>query len=303
MDFGKILNNSFKTAWEYKTLWILGLFASGSFTGFNLPTKDIDWDRYIDFESLGMGRNFMDALPPAEILLIPVIGFLLLFALVMLVLNLICIPAVIDGVNKIARGGVYTLSGSFKAGLHFFWRFLGLFLLSFFATGVSVVALILIGVVFFLIHVAIGIISLLFLLPLLFMLIFTVTNIYSLTQRAMVVRDISIGDALEEGFFLYRKNFLNNLIIFLIHLGLTIGLGLAAAIVWMVASLPIGAVVMAMGVGLVPAMIIGLILGLPVSFVVGGYLGTVFANIYTYFYFELVEPGGARQQPAPAPAG
>jgi len=302
MDFGKILNNSFKTAWEYKSLWILGLFAGGSFSGFNFPSDDVDWKRYIDLESLGMGRDFMDAMPPVELILIPVVAFILLFALVMLVLNLICVPAIIDGVNKIARGGFYSLSNSFKAGLHHFWRFLGLFLLSFFVTGISIVVLVLIGVVFFMIHVAIGLISLLFLLPLLFMLIFTITNIYSLTQRAMVVRDISIGDALEEGFFLYRNNFLNNLIIFLIHLGLTIGLGLAAAIIWLIVSLPIGAIVMSMGVGLIPAMIIGLILGLPVSFVVGGFLGTVFSNIYTYFYFELVEPGGT-PQPAPAPTG
>jgi len=302
MDFGKIINNSFKTAWEHKSLWILGLFAGGTFTGFNFPSNDINFKKYIDFESLGMGRDFMDAMPPVELILIPVVAFILLFALVMLVLNLICVPAIIDGVNKIARGGIYTLAGSFKAGLHHFWRFLGLFLLSFFVTGISIVVLVLIGVVFFIIHVAVGLISLLFLIPLLILVIFTITNIYSLTQRAMVVRDISIGDALEEAFFLFRNNLLNNLIIFLIHLGLTIGLGLAAAIIWLIASLPIGAIVMAMGVGLVPAMIIGLILGLPVSFVVGGFLGTVFSNIYTYFYFELVEPGGTRQ-PEPAPAG
>jgi len=264
MDFGKIINNSFKTAWEHKSLWILGLFAGGTFTGFNFPSNDINFKKYIDFESLGMGRDFMDAMPPVEL--------------------------------------IYTLAGSFKAGLHHFWRFLGLFLLSFFVTGISIVVLVLIGVVFFIIHVAVGLISLLFLIPLLILVIFTITNIYSLTQRAMVVRDISIGDALEEAFFLFRNNLLNNLIIFLIHLGLTIGLGLAAAIIWLIASLPIGAIVMAMGVGLVPAMIIGLILGLPVSFVVGGFLGTVFSNIYTYFYFELVEPGGTRQ-PEPAPAG
>lgn len=294
MDFGKIVNNSFRTAWEYKTLWVLGLFAGGGFSGFNLNLKDIDWRRYLDLDSMGIGGGFFDALPSPEILLVPIIGFLLLFGFALIIMSLICTPALIDGVNKISRGGVYTLSGSFKAGLHYFWRFVGLGLLSFFVTGISIVILVLFGVVFFAIHLAIGLISLIFLIPLLLLLIFIVSNIVALTQRAIVVRNVSIGDGLEEGFFLFRKNLLNNLIIFLINLGLSIGLGLAAAIVWLIVGLPIGMIVMAMGVSLVPSIIIGMILGLPVSFIVSGYIGTVLTNIYTYFYFELVEPGGVR---------
>jgi hypothetical protein len=302
MDFGKIVNNSFKIAWEHKSLWILGLFAGGSFSGFHWDLGDVKWKKYIDLDSLGMGRHFWDSLPPLELLVIPLVAFILFFLLFLFIMHLICVPGIIDGVNKISRGGYYSLAGSFKAGLHYFWRFLGLFLLSFFATGLSIVMLVLVGVVFFTMHVALGILSLLVLIPLLILIIIAVTNIYSLTQRSMVVRDISIGDALEEGFYLFKSRFLDNLLVFLIYIGLTIGLGLAAAIIWVIVGLPIGLIVMAMGVSLVPALIAGLILGLPISFVVGGFLGTVFANLYTLFYFELVEPGGV-QQPAPAPAG
>ncbi|MBN1211763.1 MAG: hypothetical protein JXA92_04235 [candidate division Zixibacteria bacterium] len=302
MDFGKIVNNSFKIAWEHKSLWILGLFAGGSFSGFHWDLGDVDFKKYIDLDSIGMGRHFWDNMPPLELLIIPLVLFILLFLLFLFIMHLICVPAIIDGVNKIARGGYYSLGGSLKAGLHYFWRFLGLFLLSFFATGLSIALLVLVGIVFFTLHLAVGLLSLLVLIPMFFFIIIAVTNIYSLTQRSMVVRDISIGDALEEGFYLFRSRFLDNLLIFLIYIGLTIGLGLAAAIIWVIVGLPIGFIVMAMGVSLVPAIIVGMILGLPISFVVGGFLGTVFANLYTLFYFELVEPGGV-QQPMPAPAG
>jgi len=302
MDFGKIVNNSFKIAWEHKSLWILGLFAGGSFSGFHWNMGDVDLKKYFDLESIGIGRHFLDSLPPLELLLIPLAAFFLFFLLFLLIMHLICLPAIIDGVNKISRGGRYSLGGSFKTGLQYFWRFAGLFLLSFFVTILSTVMLVLIAVVFFTMHIAVGFLSLLVLLPMLFFIIIAVTNIYSLTQRSIVVRNFSIGDALGEGFYLFKSRFLDNLLIFLIYIGLTIGLGLAAAIIWVIVGLPIGFIVMAMGVSLVPAIIIGMILGLPISFVVGGFLGTVFANLYTLFYFELVEPAGV-QQPAVAPAG
>ncbi len=303
MDFGKIINNSFNIAWKHKSLWLLGLFSEGSYSAYYIHKEDLNLENIFDFEAFGISNDIMDILPSFEVLFVPIMLAFFTFMLLLFIMHLIAVPGLIDGINKITRGGFYTLAGSINVGLHNFWRFFGLFLLLFITNFIAIVSLVLVGVVFFLIHVALGILSLLVLIPLLFLVIMTTTNIYSLTQRAIVVRDTTIGNALEEAFLLFRKNLLNNLLIFLIFLGLSIGLGLAAFIIWLIVSLPLGMIVMAMGLKLIPAMIVGIILGLPVSLVVGGFLGVVFNSLYTLFYFELVEPGG-RQTVAPAvPSG
>ena len=76
-------------------------------------------------------------------------------------------------------------------------------------------------------------------------------------------------------------------------------------LIWAIFGLPIAAIVLASGFGVLAAFGFAFILGLPVMLIAGGFVGTVLSNIYTMFYFELLEP--TKSEPAPGyidpPAG
>ena len=294
MNFSKIINDSFSIAWRFKTLWIFGLFAAGEGTGFNWIEKlpeDIDIPI----------SNWHDISLSSE-LIVTLLLWLFVIGLFFIICHFISVAALIDGTNRIQRGGIYSWGESFSTGLKHFWRFLGLGLIFFFVFFVGTLGAILIAVVCFKIHLAIGIFSLLFLIPIGICVIVTGYNIYSLAQRAIVVRNISIGDGLEEGYTLFRRNVGKNILIFLIELGISIGLGILSLMVWALFGIPIAAVVLALGLGWVAAIIMGLLLGLPISLIVGGFSGAVLTNLYTLFYFELLEPTPSKPAVNPPPA-
>jgi len=294
LNFSKIVNDSFSIAWRFKTLWIFGLFAAGGGTGFNWP-DELPEDLHIPIST------WPDINIPSE-LIVTLLLWLFVIGLFFIICHFISVAALIDGTNRIQRGGVYCWGESFSTGLKHFWRFLGLGLIFFFVFFVGTLGAVLIAIVCFKIHLAIGIFSLLFLIPTGICVIVTGYNIYSLAQRAIVVRDVSIGDSLEEGYTLFRHNIGKNILIFLIELGISIGLGILALMVWALFGIPIAAIVLTLGLGWVAALFLGLLLGLPISLIVGGFSGAVLTNLYTLFYFELLEPTPSQPTFAPPPA-
>lgn len=293
LNFSKIVNESFSIAWRFKTLWIFGLFAAGEGTGFNWP-DELPGDINIPIS------NWSDINIPSE-LIVTLLLWLFVIGLFFLICHFISIASLIDGTNRIYRGGVYSWGESLSTGLKNFWRFLGLGLIFFFVFFVGTVGAVLIAIVCFKIHLAIGFFSLLFLIPIGICAIVTGYNIYSLAQRAMAVRNVSIGDGLEEGYTLFRRNIGKNILIFLIELGISIGLGILSLMVWALFGIPIAAIVLALGLGWAAALIMGLLLGLPISLIVGGFSGAVLTNLYTLFYFELLEPTPAQSSANPPP--
>ncbi|MDH4157301.1 MAG: hypothetical protein OEW00_08510 [candidate division Zixibacteria bacterium] len=301
MDYGRIVNKSFEVAWRFKSLWILGLFAGGTVTGFNWPGKLTErlGLEDVDLNIRHLGLDFWDFSIPKE-LIISLLIWLFLIGLLFLIMHFVGVAGLIDGANKITRGGRYRLGDSFATGFRHFWQFLALGVGLFFLIFGFIVFTVLFMVLLFKMHTVLGILGLMFVVPIIFCFAVTSGNIYSLAQRSLVVRGASIGDALEEGYRLFRYNIGKNIVIFLIDIGLSIGLWLLAMIVWGIIGIPIAAVVLASGLGWVAAIFLGLLLGLPVSLVVGGFTGTVLTNLYTLFYFELLEPH--RTQPAASPS-
>ncbi len=282
MNYSRIVNRSFEIAWKYKSLWIFGMLAGSGMSNFNLnlPTQDLD--------PFAGGSFGIPEFPP-EILGMFILAAGIL-ALVFIVASLISQAALIDSVNRIERGGIYTFSGAFSAGLDFFLRFLGLGIVGFLSGLVILAVLVVIGVLFFAIHTALGIFSLLILIPVFFFAIFFLASVFNLADCALVVRNISIGDALEEGWLLTTRNLGKAAIIFLIFIAFAIGFAIVGAIVWAIFSLPLAAMGLVAGLEPVAALFVGLILGLPISLVLGGLVGVFFTNLYTLFYIELVEP-------------
>jgi len=178
---------------------------------------------------------------------------------------------------------------------------LGVFMLAILAMLVSGVTAVVIIVAAVVIHWGLGVLFGLMLIPITFAVIWLVTTMVALTERIIVIRNACISDALAEAYQLIRTNLKETVIIFLINLGFSIAFAIAAMIIWIMVGLPIAALGLSVGAGLIPTLLIVLLAGAPVSLVVGGFTGTVTFNLYTLFYFELVEPGQTGGAPVAAP--
>ena len=290
MNYGKIIEDSFGLGWKYKSLWFFGLFA-GSFAEFNFKYKSeqqLDMDS-IEFESFEqLSAYFSEYLAP---ILIPVI----FLTLVLSAMRIICSPALIDGVNKITRGGTYKFWDSYSRGLDFFWRYLGLNVLF---------AAVMVGMIIILFGIAAMIhwLMLLLMIPVIIIFVLAGSLVFVLAERSLVVRDNSIGDALEEGWLLFKNNIGKCILIMLITIGLAIGMAIVLALISFMLYLPINLLVGGITENIVLGFVLALMLGLPVSVVLGGFGGTFLHSLFTLFYFGLVDPSTpyAAQPPAAA---
>ena len=283
MNFGSIIRRSFQLAWNYKTLWIFGLFAGwgGGYFNINWPADSIDLG---GFEHQFEGLERWNWEPDPDII-VPALGALLLamfiLGVIWLIIHCISVPTIIDAVNKIERGGIYQMGTSFSAGIDFFWRFLGLFLLGFLAWAMTAIVLIIL---------IITIVGIIIAVPLFIFALYFWFTIFELAARVIVVRNCTIGDGLSEAYQLLKKRFGDTLVMALIIIGLSIAFGIGMWIVWAMIGIPVGGIVWAMTDSAVAGLILGILIGLPISIICGGYFGTFFTSLYTIFYFELVEP-------------
>ncbi|MFQ5499170.1 MAG: hypothetical protein ACE5FH_05830 [Candidatus Zixiibacteriota bacterium] len=294
MDYSGIVKKSFEIAWTRKSLWFFGLFVAGG-TGFNLDLPGDD---------LPGSLEDIDAwLHPSGTTIIAVLGLIASLLGLYLLLNSLCSPALIDAVNRITRGGTYRFKDSLASGVDFFLRYLGLIIVAFFAETVAIGFIGGITVLFFLVNTVLGVLSLLVVIPLAIGLFALLWSVFFLSERALVVRNVSIADSIIEGYRLLRANLGRCLIMFLIYVGLSIGLGIGAGLLVLIVALPVSLMVAATGAGLLAGIMLGIILALPFSVVVGGFTGTALSSSYTLFYFGLVEPGGTTATPAVVETG
>ncbi len=291
MNYGRIVEDSFKFAWRYKSLWVFGLLAGSGGGNFNLDMGQGDLG--------GMGESgmmFNDYFNELWQYILPILTAVIVIGLLFFILHLICSPALIDAINKIARGGTYRFSDSYSRGIDFFLRKLGLTMI-FIA---AVLGVILLGI---LPIVAFNIFGVLLMLPIFVAGIYLAITLYSLSERALVVRDTSIGNAIDEAYILMKQNFSKCLLMALIFIGLNIGIGIVLITVAAMFFIPINMLVHSISESKMIIFILALILGLPISLVVGGFIGTFFHSLYTLFYFGLVDPNSPYAKPSsPQPA-
>ncbi len=284
MEFGSILQRSWDIAWKYKSLWIFGLFIEsiGSLNG--LISKD-------DYETVRELTN-----SPAFLTLLMIS---LVVGLIFFVMHFISSAAHIDAINKLTRGGFYTFGDSFSAGVDNFFRFLGLWLLLVGAVIALVIVLAIPGVLLFVIHWVLGVLGLIVLVPLLIAGIVTIIMLYWLAQRAMVVRGSGISDALDESYFLFRT-YLGTCIKFaLLLIIIAIAISMVIVVIFAIVAAPFIAMAVATEGGLIPALLIGIPIGLVLLLVLDGFYGSFFHSAVTLFYFRLLDI--PLEQPISAP--
>jgi hypothetical protein len=279
MRIGDLVSRSWDISFKYKSLWILGLLAEGAWFSSVFRNENNNWHiGESDFLFSGMA--------------IALAFTVLLLMLVLLILHFLSVAGLIDSVNRITRGGRYKLSQAFATGCHVFWRFVGLWLVFLMAVIGLGVALAIPVVLLFVLNTILGVLSLIIAVPVLLIGLFAFYNVYALTQRAIVARDCSIGDALSEAYWLFRRNLGPNVAVFLVFVVLAIGITIASAMLTLLIAAPFVAMALTSTAGKVGAILLGLPIVLAVLVVVEGFSGVFLNCLYTLFYFGLVEPDG-----------
>jgi hypothetical protein len=288
MQYGKIVSTGFLQAWKYKTLWFFGLFVSGAAgTLPNVGTK-FDLGRWQGF-GVGSLENWYLDNPLLALFLALVV---LVLIVVTIILHIISIGGLIDAAGQLKRNEPYRFSAAIKAGVRFFWRLLGLTVLTIVVVLAFVILLILLGVIAFLIHTVFGVLALLILVPVLFVGVFILTITVAMTERQIVSKDRGIFDGISDGFALWTAHWVPSVLYTLMY----IGIGIALFIVTALVALPmIAAVIGLFLVNPVAAVFVGVFLFLPVFILIEAYTGAAAHLMTTEFYFQLQE------EPLPAP--
>jgi len=286
VDFGAIVNRSFNIAWKYKSLWVFGLFTGAGINGLNLDLPDGVWENLMgqdyqsDLQGVFDGIDFSNEINMS--LLLALLLFFVVLGLVFFICYLIAQPAIIDGINKITRGGQYSFGSSFSRGVDFMLRFLGLFIITLFAFLAVTLVIVILAIV--------SLFTLLLTIPVGVVVFFFMWHTFALAEVALVARDTAIGDAIIEGWELLNRNKANCVIATLLMLGIAIGFAIALGIVALFTFVPLGIAVGMMTGNIIAVLALAVILGLPISIVLGGFTGTFFNAFYIQFYFKLYEP-------------
>ncbi len=288
LAIGDIIRDSFKLAWKFKYLWLFGLFAAGGGGGGNFGGK-------FDPSNIDAAKEWILAALAAIIL----IGSAIL--LVVLVLHVISKTALIYNVYQIETGGAHSLSGGWDFGIKRFWPMLGVTLLELVVATAFVTVLVLVEVALFVVHIALGFLSLLIALPALFAGLMAISLMWTYANRFVVLETRGVIEALGEGMSLMRRQWKPSLLMLLVKIGIAIAFGIGLAGVGAVLFLPAIALWM-MSKPL--AIVYGVLVLLPFTVLLTSYVGTFDSTAWTKVFLQLrapdyAAPGAPTGDPAP----
>ncbi len=314
MDYGKILTRAFEITLKHRALWVFGillaLFGGGGGGGnFNVPSGDV-------------GSGTLPTIPPPspEVLqLIAVfVGALVCFALIWIVLSIILRfisrAALIGLVQELeAEQKMPTVRRGFSIGAEHFWRLLGIALVINIPLAIFSLVLILVALLPFLLTLlpalssrgrvnaeellalvaagGIGSLGLICCVALVLMLVaFIIHPIYQFITRTCVIQKIGVIDAIRVGYRIVRANLGKVAVIYILAIGIGLGFGLVMIpIVLILLAIPVGAgfVVYAVAQSVTPAIIVGIVVGIPMLLIlifIGGLYQTFESTYWTLGY-------------------
>jgi hypothetical protein len=304
MNYGDIIRDAFRITLHNRYLWFFGFFAGGTGTNFvgNVPSGGSNFN-FDDFQRSGAGLTAQVGQGLSEtVVIFGIVVVVLLIALFFIILAIISQGALADSVAAIDRGQGRRFGSAFSSGMGNFWRVLGYYIVFFLiALGLLMVigipVALLIGGTFAIIQstgvrvsvaVVVGIVAVL-------SLIVVFVPLYIIGQYALrdiVVRRERVLGSVGSGYSLFRHNIGSSLLIWLIQLGLSIGIGIAFILLLLIVGLVLFIPTIALAVAgyttaaIIAAVIAGLIL-LPLLLVAAGAIGTFSHAYWTLAYLRL----------------
>lgn len=242
IDLGKILTRSWQIIWNYKILWVFGIFAgfasgnggsngnSSSSNGSSDPTTNFTGDpsQYVD----QAGEFFQQYL----LIIIAVCVVLALLSLAFYALGMIGRIGILKGVYKVEDGAASLMFAElWSESMPYFWRFFGLN----FLIGLAFFVILL---PFIFIAVATAGIGLLCLVPLICVLVpvgWVVNVILEQAQAAIVAEDLTMFDGFKRGWEIAKSD-IGGMIVLSLVLGIGVGIiGLIFALPLIAAMVPL----------------------------------------------------------------
>jgi membrane-anchored glycerophosphoryl diester phosphodiesterase (GDPDase) len=307
VSYGDLIRDAFRITLRNRFLWVFGFFAGSAF--FNFPSGGGNFDTD-DFERSGtgtsaLGAQFGPSVLDSVVLVVGIVVVVLLIVLLFIVMFIISQGALSESVAAIDRGEGRRFGSTFRTGLRNFWRVLGYYVLFFLiAVGllvaIGVPTALVIGGTFvatqstgarIIVAVLAGLVALALLI-----LIFVPLHIISrYALREIVVRRMRVFGSVGSGYGVFRSNLGRSLLLWLIHIGLMIGIGIALLVAVLLVGLVLFIPTIALGLAeyttaaWVAGVIAGLIL-LPLLLVASGAAGTFGHSYWTLAYLRLTTP-------------
>jgi hypothetical protein len=296
IDLGKILTRSWQIIWNYKVLWVFGIFAG--FASSNGGGNNSNYSESSDSSSFSGPDQIIEQagefFQQYMLIIIAVCAALVLLTFAFYALGMMGRIGILKGVYKVENGASSLIFAElWSESMPYFWRFFGLNFL------VGLVFLVIL-LPFIALAIATAGIGLACLLPLICLLVpvgWAVTVIMEQAQAAIVAEDLSMIDGFKRGWEIVKSDIVGMIVLALV-------LGIGGGIIGLVLSLPIIAAMVPllfsmgmngfeMGNSLPPTAWISLIccgLYLPVLIGLNGILTAYMKTSWALSYLQLTKP-------------
>jgi hypothetical protein len=221
MDYTTLIGEAWATTWRYRFLWVLGLLAgaTGGTMGlgrFSLP----DWSSAAEWTApvALLAQSWIDT----NVLLVG--GLALGLGSGAIALSVIARGGITQATIDLQSGAPSSFGRAWRAGTHWFWRFLGLLVL------LGVLAAIVVGALVLMISNLGGAGALLGALVLTLGVVASIVLAYA--ERAIVVHDLSLGDALGHGWRVFSDHLSTSLLTWMLSVMLAAVIGALVASMW-----------------------------------------------------------------------
>jgi hypothetical protein len=321
MNYGDLIRDAFRITLHNRYLWFFGFFAGGTGTNFvgNVPSGGSNFN-FDDFRRSGAGISGLTAQVGqglSETALILGIGVVvLLIALFFIILAIISQGALADSVAALDRGEGRRFGSAFSSGTGNFWRVLGYYIV-FLLVGLGLLVVIgipvalLIGGTFVATQstgarVAVAVIVGILAVLLLIVVFIPLSIVAQYALRDIVVRRERVLGSVGSGYGLFRHNIGSSLLLWLIQLGLSIGIAIAFFLAVLIVALVLFIPTIALAIAgyTTGAWIAGVPAGLIVFLLVlvaAGAIGTFSHAYWTLAYLRLTAPPTPSPGPSPTP--
>jgi hypothetical protein len=309
VNYGDIIRDAFRITWRNRFLWFFGFFAAGSGGVSNLFNVPSNFQR-APGDLAGVPRWVSENLVAALV----VVGILaLVLVLLFIVLSLISSGGLAESVAAMDGGEGRRFSSTWRAGIANFWRVLAQAVLLF-LIGLGLLLLIaLVAVLPIVLTFALtdsvgarvsvsGLFGLLGVLLLILVYVpLTIIGQYAL--RELVVDRERIAYSIAAGYGLFRRNIGRSLLVWIISIALSIGIGIALVVFLLLVGLVLFLPSIALGfaeyatAAVVAGVVAGVIL-LPIFLVISGALGAFSHAYWTLAYLRLTNRPRGGPEPA-----
>jgi hypothetical protein len=314
MNYGNLVKRPFEIVARRPYLWLLGILAGGA-TTFNWSGSNAGYSRnhpasgWAGYQGPGPNWQVVQNLWNDNFgLIVGVLAVLLVVGIVLFVLGCIATGAIVHAAVEHDAGRDYKLGAAWRAGYASGWRIAGLRVLTFLLAivpGLLVGALVVATVAGVSAQTPAAILfgltaGLAFLASIVFWLALSVA--YQLAQRIVVLEDGQVAASLSAGFRMLRSHFVPVALGWLLLLALSIGAGIAMAVLAVVAAVP--AVTLGVGGFFLGGPIGGIVLGTFAAVFFLGVLvaaGAAYAAYSSVFWTLLFK--NLRELPEPSPGG